>query len=367
MPQPLAEGKSTSKNGDSSTQPPAEGTAIVTGGDDGDSNDDDSGSDVEVGKKRQSSNSENSSSKKLRLDSPTSTDEAANSGNGKGEDVPVQERITVDVCPPEGDYCVLANAIKLFFDNTREEIKYINEGENGNYDPKNAYGLHRRGIMEGWNKVFQKWPNLRSKMMETWASRPDFFLRKCERNSKVWGSCESIIFDDGKKRLGTLMKHTKFYHSSTNGKTKEMRGTFQVDLGGEEYVEGSENYGSAAKLFEDKEGNDDVDDNERIFDKLAAHVSAIKTVRALQYVEKIVDEQKKADADYELKYSAAKAANENRPPREANPVLEAKRNKIKSTDALCAKRVVVSSTLNCNCEARRVWVEGGDYVGIQCL
>ena len=142
----------------------------------------------------------------------------------------------------------------------------------------------------------------------------------------------------------------------TNGKTKEMRGTFQVDLGGEEYVEGSENYGSAAKLFEDKEGNDDVDDNERIFDKLAAHVSAIKTVRALQYVEKIVDKQKKADADYELKYSAAKAANENRPPREANPVLEAKRNKIKSTDALCAKRVVVSSTLNCNCEARRVWV-----------
>ena len=197
--------------------------------------------------------------------------------------------------------------------------------------------------------------------------RPDFFLRKYERNSKVWGSYESIIFDDGKKRLGTLMKHTKFYHSSTNGKTKEMRGTFQVDLGGEEYVEGSENYGSAAKLFEDKEGNDDVDDNERIFDKLAAHVSAIKTVRALQYVEKIVDEQKKADADYELKYSAAKAANENRPPREANPVLEAKRNKIKSTDALCAKRVVVSSTLNCNCEARRVWVEGGDYVGIQCL
>ena len=67
MPQLLAEGKSTSKNGDSSTQPPAEGTVIVTGGDDGDSNDDDSGSDVEVGKKRQSSNSENSSSKKLRL------------------------------------------------------------------------------------------------------------------------------------------------------------------------------------------------------------------------------------------------------------------------------------------------------------
>ena len=185
MPQPLAEGKSTSKNGDSSTQPPAEGTAIVTGGDDGDSNDDDSGSDVEVGKKRQSSNSENSSSKKFRLDSPTSTDEASNSGNGKGEDVPVQERITVDVCPPEGDYCVLANAIELFFDNTREEIKYINEGENGNYDPKNTYGLHRRGIMEGWNKVFQKWPNLRSKMMETWASRPDFFLRKHERNSKT--------------------------------------------------------------------------------------------------------------------------------------------------------------------------------------
>jgi hypothetical protein len=109
----------------------------------------------------------------------------------------------------------------------------------------------------------------------------------------------------------------------TNGKTKEMRGTFQVDLGGEECAEGPGCCGSAAKLFEDKEGNGDVEDNERIFDgKLAA-----------------------------------KAPNQNRPPREANPVLEAKRNKIKNADALCAKRVVVSSTWKCNYEARRVWVE----------
>jgi len=298
-------------------------------------------------------NLETSVSKRLRLDSPTLLfDEESKSVNGKGEDVTDPEAIEIEVCPPEGDYGVLANAIEFFFDNSKEQNKYINnERDNGNYDPKNTYGLHRRGIMGGWHKVFKQLPNLRLKLMETWASRPACFLRERERKSKVWGQYEGNIFDDGRKRLGHVMKHTKFYHSLTNTKTKEMHGTFQVDLGGgNEYVEGSENCGSAAKIFEDKEGDGDDVGNELIFDKLSAIASAIRTVRALQHVEKIVDEHRKADADYELKYLAAKAANQNRPPREANPVLEAKRSKITNTDALCAKRVVVSSTWNCDCE-----------------